>query len=111
MILEVDFEEDEQGRIWEKDNQIGQLKLVNFKDPRQLEKVGGGLYESPQANTVELDHDQIRIRQGYLESSNVVMMNEMVQMMELMRHFESSQRVMKGYDELLDSAIRTLGDF
>jgi len=102
---------DELGRIWDNEMQIGQLKLVNFANPRQLEKLGSGLYKANQLNANIMDSDKVRIRQGYLETSNVVMMNEMVQMMEVMRHFESSQRVIKGYDELLDNAIRTLGEF
>jgi flagellar basal-body rod protein FlgG len=102
---------DKQGRIWENDTQVGQLKVVTFSDPRNLQKVGAGLYRAENMTGQALDDDAIRVRQGYLESSNVVMMNEMVQMMETMRHFETSQRLIKGYDELLDNAIRTLGDF
>jgi len=34
-----------------------------------------------------------------------------VQMIETMRHFETSQRLIKGYDDLLDTTIRTLGDY
>jgi len=102
---------DELGRIWENEIQVGQLKLVNFTNPRQLEKLGSGLYKADQLNAQIMDDDTVRVRQGYLETSNVVMMNEMVQMMEVMRHFESSQRVIKGYDELLDNVIRTLGEF
>ena len=102
---------DELGRIWENEIQIGQLKLVNFKNPRQLEKLGSGLYIANQMNTTIMENNEVKIRQGYLEASNVVMMNEMVNMMEVMRHFETSQRVIKGYDELLDNTIRTLGDF
>jgi len=103
---------DKQGRIWENEKQIGQIKVVNFSNPRNLQKIGSGLY-SAGANNKEalLDSAKIRIRQGYLESSNVVMMNEMVQMIETMRHFETSQRLIKGYDDLLDTTIRTLGDY
>ena len=102
---------DKQGRVWENDNQVGQLKVVTFNDPKNLQKVGAGLYSAVGTSGQMLDDSEIRVRQGYLESSNVVMMNEMVQMMETMRHFETSQRLIKGYDELLDNAIRTLGDF
>jgi len=102
---------DKQGRIWEKDKQIGQLKVISFDSPEALKKVGSGLYSAGNSPGRELESEKIRVRQGYLEASNVVMMNEMVQMIETMRHFETSQRVIKSYDDLLDNAIRTLGDY
>ena len=102
---------DKQGRIWEKDKQVGQLKVVTFDNPKNLEKIGSGLYSAGNTSGHVLENDKIRVRQGYLEASNVVMLNEMVQMIETMRHFETSQRVIKSYDDLLDNAIRTLGDY
>jgi flagellar basal-body rod protein FlgF len=32
-------------------------------------------------------------------------------LIETMRHFESNQKVIQGYDDMLDRAIRTLGEF
>jgi flagellar basal-body rod protein FlgG len=37
-------------------------------------------------------------------------MQEMVQLVQTMRHFESMQKVALGYDEMLGSAIRRLGE-
>jgi flagellar basal-body rod protein FlgF len=36
---------------------------------------------------------------------------EMVNVIETMRHFEANQKLIQGYDEMLDRAIRTLGEF
>jgi len=102
---------DKQGRIWDGENQAGQLKVVNFTNPRELSKAGSGLYKADGVQSEIMDEKSIRIRQGYLESSNVVQMNEMVNMIEVTRHFEMSQRLVKSYDELMDNTIRTLGDF
>ena len=52
-----------------------------------------------------------RVRQGHLENSNVVTVGEMVAVIETMRHFEANQKLIQGYDEMLDRAIRTLGEF
>jgi flagellar basal body rod protein FlgG len=38
-------------------------------------------------------------------------MQEMVRMIETMRHFEASQKVVQAYDGILDKAISKLGDF
>ena len=51
-----------------------------------------------------LDH------RAFLENSNVNSMQEMVQLIQSMRHFESMQRVALGYDEMIGAAIRKLGD-
>jgi len=34
-----------------------------------------------------------------------------VQLIETMRHFESNQKVIQNYDEMLERTIRTLGEF
>ena len=39
-----------------------------------------------------------------------VPVSEMVRLIETIRHFESQQKVIQGYDEMLERAIRSLGD-
>jgi len=88
---------------------IGQLKLVRLEDPAGLRRLGNGqVATSGQAHPV--DDGQARVRQGALENSNVSSAQEMVQLMQTMRHFESMQRVAQGYDEMLGASIRKLGD-
>ncbi|NOJ99668.1 flagellar hook-basal body protein, partial [Corallococcus coralloides] len=52
----------------------------------------------------------VQVRQGYLENSNVSSMQEMVHLVQTMRHFESMQKVALGYDEMTGQAIRKLGE-
>jgi len=101
---------DHQGRIWEDQNVLAQIKLVSFADPAVLQRGGDGLFYSKTTGK-EVADDQMSIRQGYLESSNVTSMNEMVNLIETMRHFESGAQVIKNYDEMMGSAIKTLGEF
>ncbi len=49
------------------------------------------------------------VRQGFLETSNVQSVNEMVQLMDTMRRFEAAQHFVRGYDGMTDEAIKTLG--
>lgn len=97
------------GRIFDGDQLAGQLRVVRFDDPRQLEKAGAGLYATRSENSGEAVSG--RLRQGHLESSNVVTTHEMVRLIETMRHFEANQKVIHSYDEMLDRAIRALGEF
>lgn len=98
------------GKILENDREVGQIRLARFADPGSLEHIGNGLYLAGSASTLK-NEGYDRIRQGYTEASNVNSMTEMVKMIETMRHFESSQRIVQGYDEMLDKTIRTLGEF
>ena len=51
-----------------------------------------------------------RLRQGYVEASNVVPMREMVRLIETMRHFEAGQRLLRSHDEMLERALGVLGE-
>jgi flagellar basal-body rod protein FlgF len=88
---------------------VAQLKVMQFETPLALQHIGEGMVasESPAAMVSDVD---VQIRQGFLENSNVSSMQEMVQLMQTMRHFESMQKVATGYDEMMGTAIRKLGD-
>lgn len=101
---------DPEGKVFEGDRQVGQLKMVRFTDPRSLTAAGGGLFRAGPSSTVSTDGYN-RVRQGYTEASNVDSMAEMVRMIETMRHFESGQKLVQGYNDMLERSIRTLGEF
>jgi flagellar basal-body rod protein FlgF len=100
---------DRQGRAFEGERQVAQLKIVRFADPAALAPLGGGLYRAGAAGETSLD--SLQVRQGFLEASNVVSLNEMIAMIGLTRRFEAAQRVVQNYDGMLGTAIRTLGEF
>jgi flagellar basal-body rod protein FlgG len=56
-----------------------------------------------------IDSPAPTVRQGFLETSNVQTVNEMVQLMETLRRFEAGQHFVRGYDDMVDKAISTLG--
>lgn len=88
---------------------VGQLKVVRFAHPERLQRLGDGLMAPGEDMTIADDAD-VRIRQGALEGANVNSMDEMLQLMRTMRHFESMQKVAQGYDEMLGTALTKLGD-
>jgi flagellar basal-body rod protein FlgF len=100
---------DQAGNVSEAGNVVGRIRLVNVADLRSLERLGNGLFAATDSTEFS-DPDAGRLRQGYLEAANVVSMNEMIKMIETVRHFETSQRLLKGYDNMLDRAINQLGE-
>lgn len=88
---------------------VAQLKLVQLEHPETAQRLGEGLIVSAGAGQLVNEAD-IQLRQGFLENSNVSSMHEMVQLMQTMRHFESMQKVALGYDEMMGTAIRKLGE-
>lgn len=87
---------------------LGQLKVVEFSDSK-LEFLGDGLHAAGSGMKVLAD-EQVQVRQGFLENSNVSSTAEMTSLVQTMRHFESMQKIAQGYDEMLGTAIRKLGE-
>jgi flagellar basal-body rod protein FlgF len=100
---------DSQGRVFEAGQLVAQLKVVRFADPRALAPIGGGLYRAESPGQVNAE--AFTVRQGFLESSNVAALPEMVHTIELMRRFETAQKIAQSYDGMLGGAIQKLGEF
>lgn len=88
---------------------VAKLRTVRLARAELLEPVGG-VYALGGA-TLEDVAAVPRLRIGYQENSNVDSAREMVGMTETVRHFESLQKLMQGYDEVLEKSIRKLGEF
>jgi flagellar basal-body rod protein FlgF len=87
---------------------IDRLRLVEVSNAASLQPEGNGLYAIA-AGEEPLDSSAAQVRQGFLETSNVQSVDEMISLMETMRRFEAAQRFIRGYDSMVDNAITTLG--
>ncbi|RYY86714.1 MAG: flagellar hook-basal body complex protein [Comamonadaceae bacterium] len=88
---------------------LAQLKVVVPRNGSPLQRLGEGAVLL-EGEPLPLAPADLQVRQGFLENANVNSMQEMVQLIQTMRHFESMQKVALGYDEMVGSAIRRLGD-
>jgi flagellar basal body rod protein FlgG len=105
------FTIDSAGKIERDGLVLDQLALVKMMQPGASTYIGGGLYRSSQQNIVDWDENHSAgVKQGYVETSNVKPGDEMISMIELVRHFEASAKIIKGYDSMLGATINTLGD-
>jgi flagellar basal-body rod protein FlgG len=73
----------------------GKFDVVNFPDTSVLQKTEGGFFKTAvQGQPVNAD-----VRQGCLESSNVGVVREMVNMINTMRSFETYEKAMHAFDD------------
>ncbi len=84
---------------------VGKIKLVDFADKTSLKKLNGGAF----ATDEPAQESKGTISQGYLESSNVDVMREIVQMMTSLREFESYQKIIQTFDEASSKGVNELG--
>ena len=72
--------------------QIGKLSVVDFGDQQgQLQPAGAGCFQAPAAVTPSAAQDVV-VKQGYRESSNVQMVEELVAMISVSRLYEANMR-------------------
>ena len=96
---------DEKGNIAVDGTQKYKMKTVDFADYKQLVKVGDNIYEGQ----APIDSDNITVQQNSLEKSNINVINEMTNMMTVMRTYEASQKVVQAMDETLGRAVNDVG--
>jgi flagellar basal-body rod protein FlgF len=99
------------GDVRQGDRTLGRLRVVQFDGANPgLAPLGNGLYAASAAAQPAESTTGNLLRSGYLEQSNVVIATEMLRLTETMRHFEALQRIVQGYDESLEKAIRKFGE-
>lgn len=84
------------------------LKLVTFERPEELRKIGDSLYAAGEDNDYRYGIEG-EVFQGYLETSNVNSIKEMVNMISAFRTYEANQRVIMAYDEIIGKAVNEIG--
>ncbi|BAV64674.1 flagellar basal-body rod protein FlgG [Sphingobium cloacae] len=86
--------------------QLGQVELASFMNASGLQPIGGNLLletaasGTPQVGVAGLD-GRGQIRSGNLETSNVNVVEELVDMIETQRAYEVNSKMIKATDEML----------
>lgn len=101
-----DFKVDVAGNIIVEGKIIDQILITTFDNVNSLKKVGYGNFVATTGAKASGDY---RIRQGYLEMSNVNVVKEMVDMMATMRAFEAGQKVLQAEDQALGKSTSEIG--
>jgi len=87
--------------------EIGTLMLVRFPNPAGLESVGKNLYRETVASGEYIEAfegDAGEVLQGFLETSNVQIVEEMIKMITAQRAYEINSKSIQTSDEMLQTA-------
>lgn len=98
------------GEVIEGTDNLGQLSVVNALNPDSLQKIGNNNYGfkdnmAPQLVQVTTP----AIRSGFVEGSNVNIVQEMTDMITTQRAFESTQKAIHAYDSMADKLVNVVG--
>ncbi|MDD5930668.1 MAG: flagellar basal-body rod protein FlgF [Spirochaetales bacterium] len=91
-------------RTEEEGSDIDRLKVVRFDNERYLKKMGNSFYaETDVSGPAHIAEGRERpgFLQGYTETSNVNVVNEMVQMIEVNRAYEANQKTIQSEDSMM----------
>jgi flagellar basal-body rod protein FlgG len=86
-----------------------QVQLVRFTNPAGLDSIGGNLYkETPASGTPQLGTPGSNgfgtLNQGYLELSNVKVVEEMVNLIMAQRAYEVNSKAVQAADEMMQQS-------
>ena len=87
--------------------EIGKLLLVRFPNPAGLDSLGKNMYEETVASGEAVESyegDAGEILQGFLETSNVQIVEEMIKMITAQRSYEINSKSIQTADEMLQMA-------
>ena len=97
----------ELGYIFQNDEIVGTLGMTDFDNYDYIEKYGENLYNLLEGgNRIGTN---AKVMQGVLESSNVNVINEMVNMITIQRAHEAGQKVITAVDSTLEKAANNVG--
>ena len=102
------FTINEQGNVIVNNATVDKLRVVPFGDLTGLEKVGSNMFAAGTAGAPQTA-TECKVKQGYLEGSNVDMSEEMVTMVEINRAYQVNQRVLTMLDQSLGKTVNEVG--
>jgi len=103
------FAVDEEGNVSVDGNQVGSLRIVDFPKPYRLTKMGDTLFKPAAAGPEATKAEDFKVSQGFVELSNVDVVKMMTEMIEVLRGYESYQKVIRTADEANAKAINEVG--
>jgi flagellar basal-body rod protein FlgG len=99
---------DRSGQVSQGKTVLGKLMVMDLSKSGELQRSGSGLYVPADGSTPPRVENP-EVMQGYIEESNVVALQEMVNLIAVSRAYEVSQKLITSIDKTTGAAIDTLG--
>ena len=99
----TDISINESGVIYASGQEVARLQMVDFEDYNYLKKFGENMYIAVDGAVTQ--EANCKVYQGYLETSNVNVIDEMVEMISVTRDYESNQKIIQSIDSTLETAV------
>lgn len=104
------FEVNHLGEIFQDDQYVDRLNLFEFADPKSLERVGANYYfYGGPPEEIALSTSS-RIRQGFVEGSNVNAIKNLTSLITAHRSYEAYQKAVSNFDQIMEKSSNSLGD-
>jgi flagellar basal-body rod protein FlgF len=100
----------DQGEIFAGEQSLGKLSVIKVLNPDSIQKGGQSLYgfkpnAKPEVSVIE----NPSMQSGFIEMSNVNVIQEMTDMIQTHRVFESTQKAINAYDGMADKLVNVVG--
>jgi len=96
----------EDGEITSEAGTIGRIKVARFENQQLMTRTGENLFNAEGQG--EIPAENVRIVQGFVENANVNPVIEMNRMIEVLRSYQSSQRMLQTDHERIRNTIQKL---
>ncbi len=93
------------GQVSTEQGEVGVIKVADFADQQSMQEMGDGLYT---ATGAEIPVENVRVVQSAVEGSNVNPILEMNRMVEVLRAYQSTYRMLTNDHERIRGAIQKL---
>ena len=98
---------DRGGRIYQDGTLRAQMQITDFENYDYLEKFGENYFQP--VDGARFQDAEAKVYQGYLETANMSVVTEMVNMINISRAYETNQKVIQTYDSTLETAVTQIG--
>lgn len=105
----------ENGVLYDKGTEIARLKIqtdtnvVNYIPQLKMVAPVQQLAQRNNGIPVDVNGREIRVKQGFIEVSNVQVISEMIGLLTASKNYESGHKLITASDKVLDKAINELG--
>ena len=101
------------GRVTQDGQVLQTIQVASFSDPHLLLPYEDNSFiigpDGPQITGTTAGEAVASVNQGFLESSNISVVDEMVNLIAIQRSYETNQKMVQAEDDALDIAVNQLG--